>query len=319
MKRSKKFITNPEPALEPSRMQIIKNDLKRNKSIYIMAIPVLLFYLVFCYMPMYGAIIAFKDFKPSLGIMGSEFVGFKHFINLFTSPSFFQVFKNTLRISLSLLIFGFPAPIILALLLNELRSSKFAKVVQNFTYMPHFISLVVICGLIRTFTLDTGIIPYIMSWFGLERVSLLNYPQYFTTVFVASDIWQTIGWNSIIYLAALTGVDSQLYEAAMIDGANRWKQTIHVTIPSIMPTIIIMLILKIGQVLNVGFEKIILLYSDTTMSVADVLSSYTYRKGLIDLSWSFSSAVGLFNSVINFIFLLITNYISRRVGEVSLW
>ena len=251
--------------------------------------------------------------------MESPWVGLKHFEALFTSPSFFTVFANTGRIRLSLLVFGFPAPIILALLLNEIRSPLYAKVVQNFTYMPHFISLVVICGLIRNFTLDTGIIPYIMSFFGFEPVSLLNYPKYFTTIFVASDIWQTIGWNSIIYLAALTGVDAQLYEAAMIDGAGRWKQTIHVTIPSIMPTIIIMLILRVGSVLNVGFEKIILLYNDTTMSVADVLSSYTYRKGLLDLSWSYSSAVGLFNSLINFVFLIATNLISKKVGEVSLW
>lgn len=302
-----------------NHFDIIKKDLIKNRSVYLMGLPVLIFYFVFCYMPMYGAIIAFKNFKPQLGIIGSNWVGFKHFITLFSSPSFFTVFKNTVRISLSLLVYGFPAPIILALLLNEIRSTRYAKIVQNFTYMPHFISLVVICGLIRSFTLDTGIIPYFMSLLGFEKVSMLNYPKYFTSIFVVSDIWQTVGWNSIIYLAALTGVDAQLYEAAMIDGAGRWKQTIHVTIPSIMPTIIIMLILRVGTVLNVGFEKIILLYNDTTMSVADVLSSYTYRKGLLDLNWSFSSAVGLFNSVINFVFLLATNYISKRVGEVSLW
>ena len=166
---------------------------------------------------------------------------------------------------------------------------------------------------------NSGLLNKVITFFGFEPVSLLNYPKYFTTIFVASDIWQTIGWNSIIYLAALTGVDAQLYEAAMIDGAGRWKQTIHVTIPSIMPTIIIMLILRVGSVLNVGFEKIILLYNDTTMSVADALSSYTYRKGLLDLSWSYSSAVGLFNSLINFVFLIATNLISKKVGEVSLW
>ena len=304
---------------KPKFSELLKKDWQKHKMVYFMAIPILLFYLIFHYMPMYGAIIAFKNFKPQLGVLESPWVGLKHFEALFTSPSFFTVFGNTVRISLSLLVFGFPAPIILALLLNEIRSPLYAKVVQNFTYMPHFISLVVICGLIRNFTLDTGIIPYIMSFFGFEPVSLLNYPKYFTTIFVASDIWQTIGWNSIIYLAALTGVDAQLYEAAMIDGAGRWKQTIHVTIPSIMPTIIIMLILRVGSVLNVGFEKIILLYNDTTMSVADVLSSYTYRKGLLDLSWSYSSAVGLFNSLINFVFLVATNCISKKVGEVSLW
>lgn len=298
---------------------VIKNDFIRNKSIYIMLVPVLIYYIVFMYMPMYGAIIAFKDFKPQLGVTGSPWAGFKHFESFFASPSFKSVLCNTFRISFCSLIFGFPAPIILALLLNELRSQKFAKVVQNFTYMPHFISVVVICGMVRVFTMDDGIIVYIMTLFGFEAKSLMNYPEYFTTIYVASEIWQTVGWNSIIYLAALTAVDAQLYEAAMLDGAGRWKQTIHITIPSIMPTIIIMLILKVGQILNVGFEKIILLYNSSTMSVADVISSYSYRKGLIDLNWSFSSAVGLFNSAVNFIFVISMNWFSKKVSDTGLW
>ena len=227
--------------------------------------------------------------------------------------------RNTLRISLSCILFGFPAPIVLALLLNELRNAKFAKVVQNFTYLPHFISLVVACGLIRNFTADTGVIPYFLSLFGFEPKSLLNYPDYFVPIYVLSNIWQEVGWGSIIYLAALTNVDVALYEAAMLDGANKWKQVIHITLPSIIPTIIIMLILRVGSVLNVGYEKIILLYNGSTLPVADVISTYVYRKGLLELNWSFSTAVGLFNSVINLIFLLSTNYISRKTNDVGLW
>lgn len=298
---------------------IIKKDFKKNRSLYFMLLPVIAFYVIFHYMPMYGALIAFKDYKPQMGVMNSPWVGMKHFANFFTSPSFFEILGNTFRISIFSLVFGFPAPLILALLLNELHNQKFAKVIQNFTYMPHFISIVVICGMIRTFTMDTGFIVSIMSMFGFKARSLLNYPQYFTTIYVSSEIWQTIGWNSIIYLAALTGVDAQLYEAATLDGANRWQQIRHITIPSIMPTVIILLILKVGQILNVGFEKIILLYNSATMDVADVISTYSYRKGLIDLNWSFSSAVGLFNSVINFTFVVFMNLFSRKVGDTSLW
>lgn len=297
----------------------IKIDFIRNKSLYFMILPVIVFYIIFSYLPMYGAIIAFEDFKPQLGILGSPWVGLKHFRSFFESPSFLSILGNTFRLSLSSLVFGFPAPILLALLLNELHNEKFAKVVQNFTYMPHFISTVVICGMVRTFTMDDGIVVYILSLFGFEPKTLLNFPEYFTSIYVISGVWQTIGWSSIIYLAALTGVDAQLYEAAELDGANRWKQVIHITIPSIMPTIIIMLILKVGQILNVGFEKIILLYNSSTMSVADVISSYSYRKGLIDLNWSFSSAVGLFNSVVNFIFVIAMNQFSKKLGDTSLW
>lgn len=297
----------------------VSKDFKRNRTIYLLLIPVLLYYIMFHYAPMYGSVIAFQNFKPQKGILGSDFVGLMHFKNFFNSPFFGRVLLNTLRISFSSIIFGFPAPILLALLLNELKFPRFAKVVQNITYMPHFISLVVICSLIREFTLDTGVINYILGFFGFEATSLLNFPQYFTTVYVASGIWQEIGWGSIIYLAALSGLDPALYEAATIDGANRFDQMLHVTLPGILPTIIIMLILKLGQVLSVGYEKIILLYNDNTMSVADVISTYVYAKGLLDLDWSFSSAVGLFNSIINFLFLNVANFISKKTSEYSLW
>lgn len=302
-----------------SKWKEIKADFAVNKSLYLLFLPVLIYFAVFSYGPMYGAIIAFKNFSPQLGILGSPWVGMHHFKRFVTSPSFWSLLGNTFKISLTSLVFGFPAPILLALLLNELKSDKFAKVVQNFTYMPHFISLVVICGMIKTFTRDTGVITYVLSFFGMERVTMLTQPKFFVPIYVASGIWQEIGWGSIVYLAALTGVDASLYEAAAIDGAGRFRKLVNVTLPSIIPTIIIMLILRVGGILNVGYEKIILLYNDATLEVADVISTYVYRKGLLDNSWSFSTAVNMFNSVVNLVFLGLTNYISGKYSDSKLW
>jgi len=313
MKNSKKHITLKEHG------SLLRKDLRINRDIYLMLIPVVIFYIVFHYMPMYGALIAFKDYAPKLGVTGSPWVGLKHFTMFFKSPSFLTVLWNTVRISFTSLLYGFPAPIILALLMNELRSAKFAKVVQTATYLPHFISLIVVCGMVKDFTRDTGIITQLLSVFGVPEKSLLGYPQYFLPIYVGSNIWQQVGWSSIVYLAALTGVDPQLYEAAKIDGANKWQQTVHVTLVGIMPTIITMLILRMGAILSVGYEKIILLYNDATLEVADVISTYVYRKGILEQSWSFSTAVNLFNSLVNLVFLLITNKISSKLNETSLW
>lgn len=298
---------------------MIAHDFSVNKSLYLLVLPVMAFYLIFHYLPMYGAIISFENFKPQLGITGSAWVGFKHFKDFLSGNYFSSLLFNTLRISFSSLVFSFPAPIILALLINELKNQKFAKIVQNITYMPYFISMVVICGLITNFTLDTGVVNYILGFFGFKPKSLLNYPQYFVPIYVISDIWQGVGWNSIIYLAALSAVDPSLYESAVLDGANRLQQTLHITLPGISATIVTMLLLRIGNILNVGYEKILLLYNDSTMSVADVISTYVYKKGLIDLSWSFSSAVGLFNSTINLVFLIGANQISKKIADISLW
>lgn len=298
---------------------MIAHDFSVNKSLYLLVLPVMAFYLIFHYLPMYGAIISFENFKPQLGITGSAWVGFKHFKDFLSGNYFSSLLFNTIRISFSSLVFSFPAPIILALLINELKSQKFAKIVQNITYMPYFISMVVICGLITNFTLDTGVVNYILGFFGFKPKSLLNYPQYFVPIYVISDIWQGVGWNSIIYLAALSAVDPSLYESAVLDGANRLQQTLHITLPGISATIVTMLLLRIGNILNVGYEKILLLYNDSTMSVADVISTYVYKKGLIDLSWSFSSAVGLFNSTINLVFLIGANQISKKIADISLW
>lgn len=294
-------------------------DWRRNKEIYIMLIPVIAFYIVFKYFPMYGVTIAFQDYVPSLGMSGSEWIGFEHFVDFFTSRKFFSVLKNTLVISISSLVFCFPAPIILALLMNELRNKIFTRTVQTITYLPHFISLVVICGLIKSFTANTGFISSIVALFGGEPTTMLNNPKLFVPIYIISEIWQATGWGSIIYLAALTGVDQQLYEAAMIDGAGRWKQTINITIPSIMPTIVIMLILKIGNILNVGYEKIILLYNPLIYDTADVISTYVYREGLLNQNYGYSTAVGLFNSLINFLLLVAANYMSKRYTDTGLF
>lgn len=296
-------------------------DLVKNKDLYLIAIPVLLFYAIFHYGPMYGAVIAFKNYKPALGISGSPWVGLMHFKDFFSSYYFTRLLGNTLRISLTTLIFGFPAPIILALLINEIKGRTFSRGIQTITYMPHFISLVVVGGMIIHFCKDTGVITQALSVFGVPAKNMLDNPNYFIPIYVISGIWQEIGWGSIIYLAALSGIDQEQYEAARIDGANRWKQTLHITIPGIMPQIIILFILRMGSMLNVGYEKIILIYNPLTFEVADVISTFVYRKGLLEFGWSYSAAVGLFNSAINLMFLIVTNYLSKRASsdDVSLF
>lgn len=297
----------------------LKRNIAQNKMLYLMAIPVILFYLLFHYLPMYGATIAFKDFSPGKGILGSPWVGFKHFIAFFNDIYFTRVVRNTVVISLYQLIFSFPIPILLALMINEIRSVRFKKTVQTVIYMPHFISVVVICGLVLDFTARNGLINDLIVMFGGERSNIMVNPEAFRPVYILSDIWQEAGWGTIIYLAALSGVDEELYDAARVDGAGRLRQVLHITIPGIMPTIVIMFILRIGSIMNVGFEKIILLYNPNIYETADVISSYTYRRGLLDFNYSFSAAVGLFNTAINFTLILVANALSRKVNETSLW
>ncbi|UKS31046.1 ABC transporter permease subunit [Paenibacillus sp. HWE-109] len=294
-------------------------DLMLNKYLYIMMIPVLAYYVIFHYAPMYGALIAFKEYSPMKGILGSEWVGFAHFKDFFGSYYFWRILKNTIVISLYSLIFEFPAPIILALLINEVRSKMFKRVAQTITYMPYFISLVVICGIITDFTNADGVINRLFMLMGYDGQAMLQKPQLFRSIYILSEIWQRIGWESIIYIAALMSIDQEQYEAARMDGATRWKQILHITLPGILPTIAIMFILRMGNLLNVGFEKIILLYNPVTYDTADVISSFVYRKGLLEFGWSYSSAVGLFNSVINLVLLISANYISRKVNKSSLW
>lgn len=294
-------------------------DIRKNPMLYIMLLPVLIYYVLFHYWPMYGAMIAFKDFSPRLGIWGSDWAGFEHFATFFDGAYFWRTIRNTVMLSGYDLLFGFPAPIILALLLNEVRNRFFKRAVQTITYLPHFISLVVICGMIKEFTSSSGVINDIIVFFGGERVSLLMEQGLFRTIYVSSDIWQHIGWGTIIYLAALIGIDPERYEAAKMDGAGRWKQMMHVTLPGMLPTIVVLLILNIGRMMNLGFEKVILLYNPGIYETADIIASYVYRVGLQEFNYSYSSAVGLFNSVISFILVIFSNWLSRRLNDTSLW
>ena len=306
--------------MEISKQKGILKSIRNDGALYLMFLPVFLYYFIFHYIPMGGIVLAFKEFSPKLGILGSTWVGFENFVEFFRSPKFVNVLWNTLRISLSNLIFGFPAPLILALMLNELRGQKFKRTVQTITYLPHFISLVVAVGLVLDFTKRDGIINDIMVMFGAERISFMSESGFFTPIYVISGIWQEIGWGSIIYLAALSGIDMELYEAATIDGAGRWKKMIHVTLPGILPTVIIMLILRLGQVMSLGSEKIILMYNDLIMDKADVISSYVYRLAFGTApNYGYSTAVNLFNTVINVILLTLSNFISRKCSETSLW
>ncbi|MBD2843570.1 sugar ABC transporter permease [Paenibacillus sp. IB182496] len=301
------------------RNRIIR-DFKINKYIYIMAVPVLLYYLVIHYIPMYGAVIAFKDFSPVKGVSGSPWVGWKHFSNFYDSYYFWRLIRNTFLINVYQLLFAFPAPIIFALMLNEISRQWFKRTVQTVTYLPHFISIIVVCGMLVDFLARDGFITHVLVWFGLEQTALLSKAEYFRTIYIASDIWQHIGWGSIIYLAALSGINPELYEASKVDGAGRFKQVVHVTIPGIMPMIVILLILKIGNMMELGYEKIILLYNPNTYETADVLASFIYRRGLESGSeYSYTTAIGLFQSMINFMLLVMANYISRRLNDTSLW
>lgn len=294
-------------------------DIKKYPQLYIMILPVIVFYILFSYRPMYGVLMAFQDFVPLKGVSGSTWVGFKHFMTFFNDIYFFRILKNTVVISLTSILFCFPVPIIFALLLNEIKTKYIVKPVQTISYMPHFISMVVICGLIHDFTRDTGIITQFLLKLGIDTGTMLSKPKLFLPIYILSDIWQQTGWNAIIYLAALSSVDQQLYEAASVDGAGKWKQLIHITLPVIMPTIIIMFIMRLGSVLSVGFEKVLLLYNPGIYETADVISTYVYRKGLLEFNYSYSTAVNLFNSVVNFIMLIAANQICKKTTEYALW
>lgn len=299
--------------------QRISRDFKLNKFKYLLIIPVLIYLALFCYKPMYGLIIAFKNYKPTRGIWGSSWVGTLWFEQFFNDIYFWRLLRNTFVLSGLTIIFGFPAPIILALLLNEVRSNKFKRTVQTITYMPYFISLVVMCSLIKIYCQEDGLFSQIIEIFGGTRRNLMIDPNAFRPIYVLSDIWQGIGWNSIIYLAALSGIDQEQYEAARIDGANRFQQMLHITLPGIMPTISILFVLRMGGILNVGYEKVLLLYTPSTYEVADVFSTYIYRIGLESQKYSLSTAVGLFNTMVNIVFLFLTNWISNKTTQSGLF
>ncbi|WP_121613717.1 ABC transporter permease [Mesobacillus foraminis] len=299
--------------------KVIK-DFKRNKVIYLMLSPVILYYIIFQYGPMYGLQIAFKDYSPVLGFSGSPWVGFEHFKEFFNSFYFGRLLKNTILLSFYSFIFAFPAGIILALLLNEVRGKIFKRTVQTVTYMPHFVSLVVIVGILFDFTARDGMINDILVFlFGIDPIAFMKESEWFRTLYIGSDIWQNVGWSSIIFLAAMSNIDPALYEAAKMDGAGRFKQMIYITLPGIMPTVIILLILLIGKFMTVGDEKILLMYNPTTYETADVIGTYVYRKGILESDFSYSAAVGLFKSIIAFTLLVIANGIARKIGDTKLW
>lgn len=295
-------------------------DARRNKVIYLMCIPIVAWYAIFCYWPMEGLIMAFQRYNVAKGITGSPWVGFDNFIQFFTGPYFGRLLRNTSVIGLLDLVFGFPAPIIFALLLNEVGRKMFKKTVQTISYMPYFISMVVICGIIKDFMQSGGAISdFVAALTNTDKVNLLGEAKYFWPIYIVSGIWQGFGYGSIIYLASLSSIDQQLYEAAVMDGANRWKQTLHITLPGLTPTITILLIMRMGSLLAVGSDKILLLYSPAIYQTADVINTYVYRVGLVEMNYGFSTAVGLFNSIVGTAFLLITNAVCKKYSETSLF
>lgn len=295
-------------------------NFKRDKYLLLLFLPCLIYYLVFKYGPIFGIVIAFKNYNLFTGIMDSEWVGLKYFKMFIESPDFLSVISNTFLLGFYKLLFGFPAPIILALLINEVRRSFLKRFVQTVSYLPHFISNVIVAGIVVMFLSPTnGIVNNVLDAIGLNRITFMVEAEWFRTIYVASDIWQHVGWGTIIYLAALAAVDPQLYEAARIDGANRWKQTRHITLPGIAPAIVIILILDIGKILEIGFEKVFLLATPATYSNADIISTYVYRVGLTNANYSYASAIDLFTGMISFIFILSANRISRKVSDNSLW
>jgi putative aldouronate transport system permease protein len=298
----------------------IQKDFRKNKSLYLMLAPVILWYVIFCYWPMYGVSIAFKDYRLGVGILASPSVGLQNFVAFFTSVYCKRVILNTLILNVYAVLLTFPIPIIFALLLNEITSATAKGVFQTFTYLPHFISTVVICGIIVDFTSSNGIITNFARLLGYKaNMGLLLDPRYFRPIYVLSDVWQDTGWSSIIYLSAISAINPELYEAARIDGAGRWRKATSITLPSMAPTIIVMFILAMGSMMSVGFEKVFLLQQPATYSTSDVIATFVYRKGIVEANFGYSTAVGLFNSVINFALLLTANTLSRRMSGESLF
>lgn len=292
----------------------------KHKYLYLMLLPALIYYLIFCYAPMYGVTIAFKDFNPMLGIMKSPWAGFETFRKLFGMEKFYSVFWNTIRISAARLLFGFPIPIIVALMLNELRHAKTKKLIQTIIYIPNFISWVVLGGILTSLlSMNSGIVNGIITALGFQPIGFLTDERFFVPTMVVSMIWKTFGWSTIIYLAAITGIDQQMYEAATVDGANRWQRLWNITLPCIRSTIVVVLITRIGSLMQAGFEQIFVLYHPGVYGTADIIDTYVYRMGLQDGNFEMAAAVGLFKSVINFTLVVMANKLARRAGEEGIY
>ena len=315
MQKRKKY---PASAGRNSRSRL--SLMKSNYQIYLLLLPSVLFFLIFCYGPMYGVQIAFKDFSTGLGITGSPWVGLKHFRRFIDMTIFWNVFKNTLLLSFYNLLVNFPIPIIVALMVNEVKEGMFKKTMQTVTYAPHFISTVIVCSMLTLFlSPSAGFVNKIIELFGGEAVNFMANPDNFKHIYVWSNTWQHTGWSSIIYVAALSSVDPALHESAFVDGATRMQRIIHINLPSLAPTIVIQLILCCGSILVSDFEKVLILQKPAIMEAADVLSTYVYRIGIQQAQFSLSSAIGLFNSLVNFIVLITINKMCRRIGDTSLW
>lgn len=303
-----------------STRERLKKCILKNYELYLFLLPAMIILFCFNYIPIYGVQIAFRDFKPVKGIWGSNWVGLENFIRFFHSPQFSSIMKNTLLLSFYEIIVSFPIPIMIALLLNQLRHNKFKKVYQVVTYLPHFISTVVLVGVMKIIlSPSVGLIGAICSAVNVEAPNLLGIPSAFRSLYVWSGVWQNAGWDSIIYIAALAGIDPSLYEAASVDGATKWKKIIHIDIPCIIPTCIIMLILRIGGIMNIGFEKVYLLQNSLNLSVSEIIATYTYRMGILKTQYSLSSAIGLFNTIVNIILLVAANKIAKKLSSESLW
>lgn len=293
--------------------------IKSSRALYLLLLPSLIIFVLFTYYPMYGVIIAFKDFSPAEGIMGSPWVGLKNFMQYFHSYQFWPTIRNTIVISLYTILVTFPLPIALALMCNQIRAKGFKKFFQVSTYLPHFISTVVMCGMIILFlSPSTGIISKLAGLFGVTLPNLMGMPSAFPSIYVWTEVWQHVGWDSILYIATLSAIDPTLYEAATMDGAGKWKRMLHIDVPALLPTATIMFILRMGSVMSVGFEKIYLLQNTLNGSTSEIISTYVYKMGLVSNQYSLSSAIGLFNNVINLLLLLLVNYISRKLSDTSL-
>jgi putative aldouronate transport system permease protein len=303
-----------------SQWYVARKSLRRYWQLYLIMLPALLYFVIFRYIPMANAVLAFKDYSLVLGIWGSPWVGFKYFQMFFNNPVFWTLMRNTLGLSLYALIVGFPIPILLAIFLNEIKDGIFKRTVQMVTYAPYFISIVIMVSmLIQLFSPRLGIVNIVLAKFGLEQINFLGMPKLFPSIFVWSGVWQYSGYSAIIYLAALAGVDPQLYEAAKIDGASRIQKILNIDLPGIMPVVVILLILNVGSLLGVGFEKVYLLQNPLNLETSEVIATYVYKIGLLNSNFSFATAVGLFNSVVNMTLLVIVNFFAKRVSETSLW
>ncbi|MCI9336943.1 MAG: sugar ABC transporter permease [Lachnospiraceae bacterium] len=306
-------------AVQGTPKRSLKTRAWRQRYLFLMVLPGFLIVLVFSYFPMYGILIAFENYSVNKGILGSEWVGFKHFMDFFTNPMAFRVVKNTLILGVYNLLWSFPIPIVLAVLFNEIKNQKFKKLVQTVSYFPYFLSTVIVAGMLLSFCSREGLFNQIRALAGLEPILFLQDPGSFRTLFIGSGIWQGAGYGTILYLAAISNIDPSLYDVASIDGASRFQKIRHITLPALRPTITIMLIMAVGGILGSDFQKIMLLYTPQTYPVADVIGTYTYREGIAGARFEYTTAIGLFNSLISFVLLAIANLISRKASDTSLW